>query len=253
MENNANSNLTAIAGAAALVVSLVGLFVLTGVVGRVQRNEAGLFVAGMGTVVVAALVLLIAEQVGPTGAPADTARGARTLRIGASVLGTIGILLAVAASVSSARTTERPVVTGSFSSGSTTEFTATAKASNLSSSRRVIVIVDGLSGMGANWEAHTIYQAYLGPDSDGKVDHHVTLQIPQDSHYAAVGVKAYTGLRDAAFDDTPCSTYPRQVSQPRQADRFSKQGPGCVILATTAATPTATADPTTTTTRASGG
>src|SRR4051794_37171968 len=118
MDGKPNPSLGAIAAAVTLVISLVGLFVLTGVVGRVQRNEGGLLVAALVAVVGAALLYVIAEQIGSADsaaaapdAPAGSASaappaGTRTtgqrigggLRVAASIVGTVGICLAIFAS-----------------------------------------------------------------------------------------------------------------------------------------------------------
>ncbi len=253
MDERANPGLQAIAGAAALIVALVGLFVLTGVVGRVQRNEATLFVVGLCAAVLAATFLVIGDRLVGGADPTPRAqRAARWVSILAYALGMAGIVLAVVASVKSASTSERPVVTGSFSTDDPPQFTATVKADNLASSRRVVVIVDGLTPEGATWRPHTVYQAYIGPDKGGSVNQSVTLRIPGLRDYEAVGVKAYTHAMGVApntsgataSDDTPCSTYPRQVSNESQAVRVLENGPGCVILETPPARmPTASATP----------
>ncbi len=58
----------------------------------------------------------------------------------------------------------------------------------------------------------------------------MTMAIPGAEKYEAVGVKAYTGSTNASLDDTPCSTYPRQVLLEDQTKRLEDVGPGCVIM-----------------------
>jgi len=260
MGDQANPSLRGIVGAVALIIGLVGLFTLDGVVGRVQRNEPGWFTASLVLITLAAGCLVLAELFRPSqaddgevadadGSPEPDAGKTRTdrakvARTGLSGFGTfLGVLVvfaAVAASIGSARARERPVVTGSLAMTPDRSFTATVSAGSLSSHDRVAVIVDGLVASDENFMPHTVYQAYIGPDQDGKIAHSVTLSIPRLDTYEAIGVKAYTGPvadTDPASEDTPCETYPRQVSS--QTNVVSKQGPGCVIIEVPTPTPSA--------------
>lgn len=228
-----NPLLTQLTAAVTSIVTIVGLFVLTGVVGRVQRNFPTLFAIAVGAVVVGsafvALSPLLHGVVGNKHAwlPA-------WLTIIGSVLVPLGVILTVVVAVSSAHRSERPVVTAAYdpTATATRPFTGTVKVADLSSNARVLFVVDGLrkAADGTHWIPHTVYQAWLGPDSDGKLDHAITMAIPDVNRYEAIGVKADSGSLDQQFDDTPCSSYPLQVSLSDQAVRFNGVGPGCVII-----------------------
>jgi hypothetical protein len=255
MDDQANPSLRGIVGAVALILGLVGLFTLNGVVGRVQRNEPEWFTASLVLITLAATCYLLGELLlppqrtgddgssdtetneleAPTPRPSRTDRARAHIRTAlrwlAPIMGLCGVLAAVISSVGSTTARERPVVTGSLAATADRAFTATVKVASLSSHDRVAVIVDGLTPADSSFKPHTVYQAYIGPDQEGRIDHSVTLTIPHLDTYEAVGVKAYTGPvshTSSSSEDTPCEKYPRQVSS--QQDVVRQQGPGCVII-----------------------
>jgi hypothetical protein len=252
MDEQAPPNVRVIAGAVAVLISLVGLFTISGAIGRVQRNEPVWFSLSLGLVAIAAACFVVAEILAPApvadepkedeegGEPRaagstqpsrSRARARTTLRIVATVLTLLGVLAVVIVTVSSTTARERPVVTGSLATTDGNPFTASVKVGSLSSHDRVAMIVDGLVADGRSFRPHTVYQAYIGPDQEGQIDHTVTMVVPNLDDYEALGVKAYTGPISNApsdSDDTPCEEYPRQVST--QKDTVRQQGPGCVII-----------------------
>ena len=136
-----NPLLTQLTAAVTSIVTIVGLFVLTGVVGRVQRNFPTLFAIAVGAVVVGsafiALSPLLHGVVGNKHAwlPA-------WLTIIGSVLVPLGVILTVVVAVSSAHRSERPVVTAAYdpTATATRPFTGTVKVADLSSNARVLFV-----------------------------------------------------------------------------------------------------------------
>lgn len=282
-----------IAGTIAATVAVVGLFVLTDAVGRVQRNETWLFAVSIAAVVAGTAVLVgaavwlgsgsqsdeetagrmtagagdpeegaatpggeLGEGESPSSAtapeesptvthaasnPGENASGEAATKpivrsavvvVGLALIAS-GLCLATFAAIKSGAASERPVATLAYDPEAALPLTATVRVENLASDKRVVVMVDGLGEDSTTrnaWRPHTLYQAYIGPDSNGSVNQQIRLPLPDLKRFAAVGVKAYTGSRGAQFDDTPCADYPRQVATRDQADRLLKLGPGCVIM-----------------------
>jgi hypothetical protein len=65
MDEQAPPNVRVIAGAVAVLISLVGLFTISGAIGRVQRNEPVWFSLSLGLVAIAAACFVVAEILAP--------------------------------------------------------------------------------------------------------------------------------------------------------------------------------------------
>ena len=89
---------------------------------------------------------------------------------------------------------------------------ATVRADNVPSDRRLVLVVDGLepSRDGETYEPTTVYQAYVGPDGNGKINIPVSLQLYR--YFSAVGIKAYIARQhaDAGSAGQICTPYPRR-------------------------------------------
>jgi hypothetical protein len=218
---------------ATALISIVASLTLTGVLGRVQRNHPEGFTLALGALILGALLAIVA---------AALRRGkwrwtlAHVIAGCALGLSAGGLLLGTAKAVQTAGEAERPLITTSVERGKNgaawVAVSATVSVGNIPSDRRLVVLVDGLNpGRGGNYfEPETLYQAYVGPDGDGKVSIPISLQA-RATRYEAVGVKAYVGRQGDARGDvaTVCERYPRRVST-SNAERRAKVGPGCAIV-----------------------
>jgi hypothetical protein len=221
-----------------VVVTTVGGLAATGVLGRVERNHTGLFQTSLALVIAGGLMLLLSRSLRRHSPDAKLESGlarywshVRGGSFGAGiVLAAIGVLVAVVATVSTASQTERPMITLNVDP-THLDVSATVKVSNVPSNRRMVLVVDGLtdSDSGETYNPTTVYQAYVGPDGDGRIDLPVKLRLAPG--FKAVGVKAYVSEphKDTGKAGQVCTPYPRRVST--FAEARGDVGPGCVIVA----------------------
>jgi hypothetical protein len=214
-----------------VIVTTVAGLAATGVLGRVERNEAGLFQTSLGLVTAGGVILLLSRSLRRRGVWQRVHGGSFGAGI---VMAAIGVLVAVVATVSTASQTERPMITLDVDP-SNLNVAATVKVSNVPSDRRMVLVVDGLtdSDSGDTYNPTTVYQAYVGPDGDGKIDLPVKLRLSPG--FNAVGIKAYVSQphKDTGRAGQVCTPYPRRVST--FAEARGDVGPGCVIVALPAA------------------
>jgi hypothetical protein len=133
----------------------------------------------------------------------------------------VGLGSAIYAVIQTQRLTQRPTIEAHISPGSALE--ATVKASGLTADSRIVIYVDGLrrdpDKPGAYGPPDTIYQAYLGPDSDGEVKQPVNVTLPA-SRYDAVGLRAWTTQQQP-----PC-----EFTEINPKTTGTRLGAACVIL-----------------------
>jgi hypothetical protein len=180
---------------APLVAALGGL-ALTGTIGRVQRDDPlGISIA-IGLVVASGALWVVASvTTAPTGdehrGPLDT-----FLRIVSIVLAAAGFVLALAVAVSTANNEARPQISAILSKDYS-KLTTQVTASGLPSNNRLAFRIDLLK---KSEFVRSLYQAYVGPDSDGNVKQTIKTPLPQ-GNYNEIGIKAYTGTTAPFCDD----------------------------------------------------
>jgi hypothetical protein len=167
------------------LITLLGTFTLTGAVGRVLRNDP----EQLRTALV--LLLLGAAFLAAAGLPLTHGLVESTCSLAGLVLTFVGLLLGVLAGARSPTYTERPAINAHLAQDGL-QLEGSVKVANLPSTKRLVVIVDGLrSEAGGRLQPTTIHRAYVGPDSEGEVDVPLTLRVPGGT-YDSLGVRAWT-------------------------------------------------------------
>jgi hypothetical protein len=211
----------------------------THVVGRVAWAIGGVLVAVAGVLIVVFLsgaewlgwVLIV---VGGLSAVAHSELGGRLTWTQAAwqwaglALAAVGLVVGFSAAVNTANDTEQPELALKVDAQS--ELTGTAKVSDLGTGDRLAVEVDGLNRPrdqqgkevpGSGYQiTDTLYQGYVGPDSDGNVSHNFDVRVPP-GRYEAIGAKAWTTTNPHG-----CNEPLKQVQ--READR-PKSGTACLV------------------------
>jgi hypothetical protein len=199
---------------APLLTILAGL-AATGTIGRVQRESPlGLSIA-IGMVIFAGVVWVAASTFTAPKSGDDRSKTDIVLRSVALGLAGIGFILALAVAVATANNEPRPQISPSLSEDGT-KLTTHVTTSGLPTDQRLAFKVDLLS---RGQVVGQVYQAYVGPDTDGDVDQTITTPLPT-SGYTEIQIKAYTGTTSPACDD---------FTQVREDATFGS-GTGCVIL-----------------------
>jgi hypothetical protein len=212
------SGATSVASIGLLITPLLaamGGLALTGTIGRVQRDYPECLSVAIGMVVLSGVLWVAASNF--TAPKADGKRSTldyvfRSLSL---FLAGAGFIVAMILAVETANNEPRPEITTALSE-SGDEITVTVTVPNLSSTRRLAYQVD-LVEQGSIVE--TIYQAYVGPDSEGNVDQTAVVKLPVRNDYGEIGVTAYTGKerpRDCEGSDP---------------DPNAENGAACVVLA----------------------
>lgn len=216
------AGLTAMAAAAAALVSGVGALTLTGALGRVQRNQGTLFAIAVGCVAIGAGLWVAGSLISPRarkftrfGRNIGPRSATQALAVAFSL---VGLVVGFAVAVSTANDTEQPTV--SLALGRHLEtVAASAKVGNLSSEDRLTVYVDGLkSSAGGGYDSSHLYQTFVGPDGDGDASAEIKVGLPR-GRFNAVGIQAFT-----AEQPEGCGRYPRRSGGDDEA------GTGCAIL-----------------------
>ncbi|HEY4779232.1 MAG TPA: hypothetical protein VIH47_06545 [Solirubrobacterales bacterium] len=198
------------------LVAAMAALALTGTIGRVQRDEPlgisisiGLVIAS-GVFWVAASTFTAPAKEGEKRSSADI-----VLRSISIVLAGLGFVLALALAVSTANNEPRPQISPTLSEDGS-KLTTKISASNLPTDQRLAFRIDLLRNRDT---VGNVYQAYVGPNSDGDIEQTVTLPLPQGD-YTEIGIKAYTGTTSPSCDD---------FGAVRENATFGS-GTGCVIM-----------------------
>jgi hypothetical protein len=212
-----------VAAAAVALVSGVGALSITGVLGRVQRNHGLLFAIAIGLVVAGAALSVYANLIPEqqrTWNPFKRNIGLRRRLLALAVTCTVvGVIVGFGTAVTTADDTETPNVSLSLDE-ETLDAKASAKVSNLSSTERLAVYVDGLTDPatpGGDYGEANLYQAFVGPDGEGNAVNEVDVRV-EAGRFDAIGVPAYIVGRPER-----CGEYYPQEKRSRE------EGTGCVI------------------------
>lgn len=218
--------LTAIAMLVVPLLTAVSGLALTGTIGRVQRDEPKSFAIAIGLVIAAGTIWVLASVL--TDPKSERRRSLREvlLKLAALSLAAVGFVLAICAAIDAANNEPRPQITSTLSEDGT-KLTVNVKASNLATEKRLAIRVDLLSQEGSVGEA---YEAYIGPDGDGNVDHTATVSLPK-SGYSRIGVRAHTGSSEPECVRTAEEQREREESDSKKTDEEDLvSGTGCVII-----------------------
>lgn len=218
--------LAAVAMLVAPLLTAVSGLALTGIIGRVQRDEPKLFLIAIGLVIAAGTLWVLASTFAAF-------RGRRStidllLRLVAFTLAAGGFGVAIGSAIDAANNEPRPQITSTLSEDGT-KLTVNVKASNLATEKRLAIRVDLLSQAGSVGEA---YEAYIGPDGDGNIDHTATVSLPK-SGYTRIGVRAHTGSNEpkcvrSEEEQREMEELDTDNRKAEEEDRAS--GTGCVII-----------------------
>jgi hypothetical protein len=239
-----------IAAPVGVVASAVGGLAAVGLLGRVERNDPEAFTLTVGAVVVAGVMFAFWGALQRK----NESIWLRGLWLVAVLLAAGGIIRAAGLAVGSAGHTERPIVNVEVDP-STMDVSGKVSVGNVPSDQRLVVLVDGLkrqtikchpsdkSQWRAAWKPNTLFQAYVGPDGEGKLELPIKLRL-KPGRFGAIGIKAYVSKpvsRGATPALPPLSPFCGQSS-----DATSSQAAGRspVDASDAALTPSATPVPT---------
>jgi hypothetical protein len=222
------SDLTGIGAAATTLIAIVSALAVTGILQRTQRNEGENLGIAFSLVIGAAVGWVVVWLIKPSTWTSwkhwPRIGHAAELLIGSLAVLAFGVGLgfAIHAVIETQKLTQRPTIEARLNPGAALD--AMVKASGLTADSRIVIYVDGLrpdpKRPGAYQTSATLYQAYLGPDSDGEVKEPVSMVIPA-SQYSAVGLRAWT-----TSEEPPCEF--TDIDPKKTGTRL---GAACVILA----------------------
>jgi hypothetical protein len=219
-------NLAALAAGAGGLATVLGGLSLTGITGRVMRNEPHAVAVGL------VLVLIGAALLGAAGLPAT----GKLIEVIFSLIGielTIaGLIIVGVTAVTSAGEGERPLITGKLEDAGR-RVTGKVTAGNLDSSARFTVIVDGITKTMDNKPMpKTLSRIDVGPDGEGKVDVPIDMRVPA-GRFDEVRIAGWSVDPRASESDeepprnTPCD---EGATRPRYGDKPALSGTGCISL-----------------------
>jgi hypothetical protein len=188
----AKAGLAGVAILVAPLITAVSGLALTGTIGRVQRDEAELFSLAIGLVIAAGTLWVLASTLTAPKQGESRSYANIGLRLSAFLLAAGGFVLAIHAAIDAANNQPRPHITPTLSEDGS-KLTLHVEASTLSTEKRLAVRVDLLDQEDTVGQ---VYEAYIGPDADGNVDHTVTVPLPRStptSNYTRVGIRSYPG------------------------------------------------------------
>jgi F0F1-type ATP synthase membrane subunit c/vacuolar-type H+-ATPase subunit K len=242
-----------LAGAgAALAVGVTGL-ATTGTLGRAQRNHPHQFTLAITFATVAAACFVMAVVVASEG----SLEGPWWKRVGCfwewtakpwrlfGVLAALGgVVLGYFAAVGTAGDAERPSVQFGVD-GKALILSGTAKASHLSSTDPLNVSVDGLTLVNGHYKSTRVWEASVGPDSDGNVSLPVSVALPP-GRFNAVSIQAKVSenapdscaahVDGLLADNTPtgttgsASSSSAESAPPTVQSKAAKANTGCQIF-----------------------
>jgi hypothetical protein len=222
----------------ALTVALAAVGSATGGLARMFRDQTGAARASI------ALIFLAFALAGLARLPA-TALGQRRralILLASGLVLVVGIAWAFNAQIVVMGNGQAPVVTGTItptSSGDSLD--AHVIATGVKSSNRIVVYAFESSDQ--NGDIHStkapLYYSKSGPDPDGKVDVHVTAQVPSSSlqTYPYLFVTAVLGEQQRDCDGVPIEGNGSTAPAPDQTACLTLQRPGAPLPAATSSAP----------------
>lgn len=213
--SDGGTSITSIGLLVAPLLTILGGLALTGTIGRVQRESPLLLSIAIGLVIFAGVIWVAASNLTAPKAGKDRSGLDIGLRIAALVFAAVGFILALAVAVATANNEPRPQISPTLNEDGT-KMTTHVTTSGLPTNQRLAFRVDLLRD--GQMVGH-LYQAYVGPNTDGDVDQTITTPLPP-SGYTEIQIKAYTGTTSPSCDD---------FSEVRESSTYGS-GTGCVIL-----------------------
>jgi hypothetical protein len=206
-----SEDLKQVAGGLVVLSGFIAAVAVTGTLARAPRNHPWGFAIGVVLVLVAGALWLLASL---------SARNRLKWLAVAGVV--IGVALVTVAIVRTYGESEKPAIRAEIAADGL--LSATVTAGQLSSKKSVAVRVEGLDRKNEKnqeeWIAHNLYEARLGPNSDGVVEHEIKLPLAPGT-YELVRVRATIG-----DDYAVCPPDRVEDSQPTAV----QLGTGCLVL-----------------------
>jgi hypothetical protein len=195
-------DVTKTAAAAATLVTLLGALAVSGVIDQMQRNHPWWTLAALVLVVLGSLLTLVAQLWFGTA----SASVRRTMDIFGALLFTAGVIAGLIGVVKTHGDSAQPSVTATFDPQALT-LAATIHSDGLTKDGQLRIAVDGLvTADNGLYKGTNLYRAFVGPKSDGTVDHPITVSIPP-GRYTAVGVRAWTSTRNPPCEEDHLLTF----------------------------------------------
>lgn len=198
-------------GAAAALAAGVTTLADTGTIGRVQRNHPWWLTAAIALAVWAAccfvMASLVARETPWTGGGWTRPIffwewTAKAWRVNGVVAAFLAVAVGFWASIKTTGEVERPIIEVQFDARTLT-LTGSAKVRHLSSNDPLNVSVEAMTVVDGRYRAVRLFEASLGPDSDGNATQTLKVHVPP-GRYEAVGVQASV----AANTPKSCGQYP---------------------------------------------
>jgi hypothetical protein len=232
----------------ALTVALAAVGGATGGLARMFRDQTGAAQASIALIflafALAALARLPATAAGSSAVRVRRQRQRSLILLASGLVLVIGIALAFNAQIIVMGNGQAPTVTGTITPASSGDsLDARVIATGVKSSNRIVVFAFESSDQ--NGDIHStkvpLYYSKSGPDPDGKVDVHVTAQVPSSNlqTYPYLFVTAVLGEQQRDCDGAPIEGDGPAV--PNQTACLTLQRPGAPPPA---ATPSASSAPT---------
>jgi hypothetical protein len=219
-------NLAALGVGAGGLATVLGGLSLTGITGRVMRNDPEAIAVGL------VLVLIGATLLGAAGLPAT----GKPVEVIFSLIGLeltmAGLIVVGVTAVGTAGQGERPLISVKLEDNGR-RVTGKVTAGNLDSSARFTVIVDGITKTSDHKPMPiTLSRADIGPDGEGKVDLPIDMRVPagrfDEVRVAGWSVDPHAGESDEEPPrNTPCD---EGATRPQYGDKPALSGTGCVSL-----------------------
>jgi len=226
-EQKANRlELTGVFGLVAPLAATLGLFGATGSIERLQRDQPDLLFASVASVLIAGTLVTVASFLSGEG-QGERSKDASLVLYGLAIFFTVGGFgLSLFLVFDNASAESRPAISASLNEDHSL-LTGHVSASNLTTGDRLGLKVD-LATLPAEASIDDLHpfardgsialeRAYIGPDSNGKVDRDISLSIPPGGDYTHVTIKAFTGDRN------------RSCTEPEEEE--PDPGTACALLA----------------------
>jgi hypothetical protein len=224
------AGLVVVVGLVAPLGLALGTLALTGTVGRIQRNAEWQTLGAYGAVV-------LGSGLWALGSFKWTRLAG--LKPAAVLFAVVGTIVALWAAIFTAGRQPRPRIAVSLNQP-LTELSVTVSATALKTGDRLAIVVDALKLKdqkdpisGYETVGPSLYQAYVGPDPDGKVTQTASVRIPS-TDVTAVGVRATTATEFPDCNDraeNANKTEQTGKAESKEAKKTQdKAGTGCVIM-----------------------
>lgn len=217
-------DLTGVFGLVAPLAATLGLFKATGSIERIQRdNPNGLFRA-VALVLAAGTIVTIATFLSGEGERKNVKWVTTWVLFPlAAICTVVGFGIALKLVFKNASAESRPAITAALSDDQS-KLTARVTAANLKTEDRLGLKVD-LATLApgheiddphpfARGKSFPLERAYVGPDSDGKVDQKIVLSVTPGGKYTHLVIKAFTEERNRSC------TEPKESLDPGTACTF---------------------------------